>query len=103
MKTFDSAGAKSSASPVAFDDRQAENGEGEQQRAELILAPCSTTVAVNEAVHAFVGVTGDEHLDDTEVDVHSSTGERARVTIRGSAREALASLPASTRAGPRLR
>jgi hypothetical protein len=55
---------------------------------------------VNEAVHAFVGVTGDEHLDDTEVDVHASTGERARVTIRGSAREALASLPASTRPGP---
>jgi hypothetical protein len=92
-------GAKSSASPVAFDERQPEEQDGDHQAAELFLEPCSTTVAVNEAVHVFVGITGEAPLDDTEVDVRASTGERVRITIRGVARETLGSLPASNRPG----
>ena len=91
--------AKSTASPVSFDERQREGEDGESQTTGLLIAPCSSAVAVNEALHVFVRITGEEHLDDTEVDVHASTGERIRVTVPGDVREALVSLPASTRPG----
>jgi Domain of unknown function (DUF1929) len=91
--------AKSSASPVAFDEHPAEEEDGERAAAELFLAPCAATVTVNEALHVWVGITDDANVDDIDVEVRASNGERVRITVPGRIREALASLPASSQPG----